>query len=106
MNKGDIVLISFPFSDLTGKKLRPALILCSSSQDISVCFVTTQFHWKGEFDFEINPSRKNGLKKSSIVRINKFATLDKELVIGQLETLEQNYIQKLNHGLIRVLQLI
>lgn len=105
MKKGDIVLIPFPFSDLTGKKLRPALVLCSSPQDISVCFITTQFQWKDKFDFEINPTKGNGLKKSSIVRISKFATLDKELVIGRLGTLEQEYIEDLNQGLIKVLQL-
>ncbi len=105
MIKGDIVLIPFPFSDLTGNKLRPALVLCTSAQDISVCFITTQFQWQDKFDFEIFPSKINGLKKSSIVRISKFATIDKELVIGKLGTLEHQYILILNQGLIQVLQL-
>lgn len=105
MKKGDIVLIPFPFSDLTGEKLRPALIISSSSLDISVCFITTQFHWKEKNDFEVLPSEQNGLKKSSIVRIGKFATIDKELVIGKLGTIEPKYIKLLNQGLISVLQL-
>lgn len=42
MAKGYILLISFPFTDLTGSKLRPAVILAETSIDITVCFITTQ----------------------------------------------------------------
>ena len=41
MKKGDIVLIPFPFTDLTGNKNRPALVLVESEEDITVCFITT-----------------------------------------------------------------
>lgn len=105
MNKGDIVLIPFPFSDLTGNKLRPAVILCSAIHDVTVCFITTQFQWKDEFDFEISPSAENGLKRLSIVRISKFATIDKQLIEGRLGTLESKFVELLNKGLIKVLQL-
>mgnify|MGYP003344528084 CR=1 FL=1 len=41
MTKGDIVLIPFPFTDLTGSKLRPALILATTEHDVTVAFITT-----------------------------------------------------------------
>lgn len=42
MAKGDIVLITFPFTNLTGNKLRPAVILAETDLDLTVCFITTQ----------------------------------------------------------------
>ncbi len=105
MKKGDIVLIPFPFSDLIGKKLRPAVVLISTNLDVTVCFITTQFQWKDKYDFELISSSFNGLKKDSIIRIGKLATIDKELVLGSIGKLEANYILLLNNNLTEILQL-
>jgi mRNA interferase MazF len=105
VKKGDIVLIPFPFSDLTGSKLRPAFILISTETDVTVCFITTQFQWKENLDIEISPSSVNGLKKMSLMRISKFSTIDKESILGRIGTLEKNYIHTLNKNLIKILQL-
>ncbi len=43
MVKGDIVLITFPFTDLSGSKLSP---LAETTVDLTVCFITTQLHWR------------------------------------------------------------
>jgi mRNA interferase MazF len=43
MAKGDIVLITLPFTDLSGSKLRPAVVLAGTGLDLTVCFITTQF---------------------------------------------------------------
>ena len=105
MKKGDIVLIRFPFSDLSGSKLRPALILISTETDVTVCFITTQLQWEDKLDITINPSLVNGLKKLSLLRISKFSTIDKDLILGRIGYLENNYLSKLNKNLIEILQL-
>jgi mRNA interferase MazF len=99
MVKGDIILIPFPFTDLKGNKLRPALVLIKSNFDVTVSFITTQLKWKDIYDLEILPSLINGIKKHSIVRLSKIATIDENLSVGKIGTLNQNEIFKLNQKL-------
>ncbi len=82
MTKGDIVLVTFPFTNLSGGKLRPAVVLFESVLDIKVCFITTQIDWKESTDVLFIPSHENGLRKESLVRTSKTATIDRQLAKG------------------------
>ncbi|HRN55021.1 MAG TPA: type II toxin-antitoxin system PemK/MazF family toxin [Agriterribacter sp.] len=99
MAKGDIVLISFPFTNLKGSKLRPAVVLIETTEDLTVCFITTQIEWKEETDLFLQPSGTNGLKRESIVRTAKIATIDRLLSKGLLGRLDQAEMDDLNHKL-------
>jgi mRNA interferase MazF len=99
MKKSDIVLIVFPFTDLSGTKLRPAVILAETESDITVCFITTQIEWQESTDILLQPSAINGLRKQSLIRIGKIATLDKSLAKGLLGNLSENEISTLNRNL-------
>ena len=91
MAKGDVVLIIFPFTDLSGSKLRPAVILAETLLDLTVCFITTQLQWQETTDVPLLPTTLNGLRKQSLIRTSKIATLDKVLakgLLGQLHTIE------------------
>lgn len=96
MAKGDIVLISFPFTDLTGSKLRPAVVLIETVLDITTCFITTQINWQEATDILIYPKPANGLKKLSLIRTSKIATIDKHLARGLLGRLSQTELLELN----------
>lgn len=96
MEKGDIVLITFPFTDLSGEKLRPAVVLFTSRLDVTVCFITTKMHWQESTDILIEPSESNGVLKESLIRLSKIATLEKTLIAGLLGTLSPQDIISLN----------
>jgi mRNA interferase MazF len=63
MNKGEIILITFPFTDLSGSKLRPALILAADKDDVTVAFITTNLQKVSNIDMFLQKSATNGLKK-------------------------------------------
>lgn len=105
MKKGDIILIPFPFTDLSGIKLRPAVVLATNNYDLIAAFITTQIRWKEPDDVVIKPTKQNGLKQESLIRLEKIATLDVNLVIGILGNLDANSLQLVNQGLIQILKL-
>lgn len=105
MVKGDIVLIIFPFTDLSGTKLRPAIILAETESDITVCFITSQLEWMDKSDILLHPSSENGLKKQSLIRVAKIATLDKSLAKGLLGKLTISEVLLVNEKLKELLKL-
>ena len=105
MKKGDIILLSFPFTDLKGTKIRPALILVVSDLDVVVAFITTQFKWKNPYDILLEPNESNGLKKTSLLRLSKITTMDKDLILGKLGELDSLDMQNINNNLIKILNL-
>ena len=105
MPKGEILLITFPFTDLSGTKLRPAVVLAEDDYDVTTCFITTKLHWQDSTDLLIEPSLTNGLKKSSLIRAGKISTLNISLVKGILGRLTASEIDDLNKKLKALLQL-
>jgi mRNA interferase MazF len=105
MAKGDIVLITFPFTDLSGSKLRPAVVLVDTPLDLTVCFITTQIGWQEITDVLLAPTLINGLHKPSLIRTSKIATIDRTLAKGLLGRLSGQEIAELNVKLMQLLQL-
>jgi mRNA interferase MazF len=105
MAKGDIVLITFPFTDLSGTKLRPAVVLAATSLDLTVCFITTQVGWQETTDVLLTPTVTNGLRKQSLIRTSKIATLDRTLAKGLLGGLSGPELTELNTKLKQLFQL-
>jgi mRNA interferase MazF len=105
MVKGDIILITFPFTDLSGSKLRPTVVLSANELDVTVCFITTQLQWQELTDVPLLPTLFNGLRKQSLIRTSKIATLDKTLAKGLLGALTNVELNDLNNKLKALLQL-
>jgi mRNA interferase MazF len=105
MTKGDIILVRFPFTNLSGSKLRPAVILFETTLDFTACFITTQINWEEPSDVLLSPSQTNGLRKESLIRTSKIATIDRELAKGLLGKLNQEELMDMESKLKILLQL-
>lgn len=77
--KGSVVIINFPFSDLSNTKRRPALVIGEwQSDDVILCQITSMAH-KDAFAVELtdNDFISGSLIKKSYIRPNKLFTADK-----------------------------
>ena len=88
MKTGDIVLIPFPFVELTNVKVRPAVIATITKdayQDIVICAISSVIPTApSENEFVVQPGGDNNLRVSSIVKVDRIVTLKSKNVIAQL----------------------
>jgi len=96
----DIVLVPFPFTDLTTNKKRPALVISpdsyNSGPDVVIAFITSQLKTPARSgDCVIEAWRESGLPKPSQLRM-KLATVARSIVLkklGHLPESEQHRVQ-------------
>jgi mRNA interferase MazF len=100
MKKGEIILVTFPFTDLSGSKLRPALVLAADRDDVTVAFITSNLQQVNNTDMFLQKSTTNGLKKDSLVKMNKIATLDHGLIMGSIGLLDENELKEVDRKLL------
>ncbi len=90
LSRGDIVLALFPFTDLTGSKVRPAIIVGRpEGDDVVLAFIssgTSAGHARSSYLLHPSDAEfgRTGLKGASLVRLNKLATLHRALVQRRL----------------------
>jgi mRNA interferase MazF len=90
--RGDVVLVAFPFTDLTTTKTRPALVTSSDSfhrsgLDVILAGITSKIPKEIPVtDFLLSHEDQicAGLPKPSLVRLGKIVTLDCRLVRKKL----------------------
>lgn len=83
--KGEIVAVPFPFIDLRGAKVRPALVIYEEHDDVIVAFISSKMpivHHNEDVPLarQMPTFRLTGLKRDSVIQLNKLATLDKSLI--------------------------
>ena len=84
---GEIILISFPYSDLTGTKTRPSLVLLDcGDMDVVVASITSK-EARGDFDLPLHGWQQAGLAVPSVVRLNKLFTTSKRSVVRRMGVL-------------------
>ena len=76
-----------------------------SSKDISVAFVTTNLKEVGSSDLLLKATQRNGLKKDSLLKLNKIATLDLDLVMGKIGHLTETELTEVDKKLIEVFKI-
>jgi mRNA interferase MazF len=103
--KGDILIIPFPFSDLTGSKRRPALVLADlPGDDIILCQITSQQN-RDSFAIAIESTDfvNGSLPVSSNIRPTRIFTADKNIIVRKAGTISPVTFAKVSKVLIILL---
>jgi mRNA interferase MazF len=83
-----VVVVNVPFSDISGTKRRPALVVSTqafhrSLPDLVVCPISSQprfYERPGPGDHPLEDWRRTGLRYPSTVRISKILAVDRRIV--------------------------
>ncbi len=102
--KYKIVLVPFPFDDLSSQKVRPAVCLTDEIQPfghIVLAFITSQISASPpDTDFVIEAAdvefKQTGLKVTSTIRLHRLMTISKAIIrreLGELSKKQQTEIE-------------
>ena len=104
--KGDVVIVPFPFSNLSGSKKRPALVLTNlRGDDILICLITSQptgdvFAQKLRSEDFVSGS----LPVVSFVRPLRIFTIDKHIVFRKIGQITPERIDKVIEAIVFALK--
>jgi mRNA interferase MazF len=110
--QGDIVLVPFPFTDLSAIKQRPALVISpqrlnDTRSDLVVVAITSQIPAaldENEMRLPDAELAACGLPKPSIVKFGKIFTIHQGLIRNRLGRLSQRTLEEIRKKLIESLQ--
>ena len=104
--RGDVVVVPFPFSDLTRAKRRPALVLAElDADDRILCQITSQ-DVRDRYAIELDDRdfRDGGLKRKSNIHPSRVFTCDTHIILYRAGRLKPEKTNKVIKGLIKILQ--
>ena len=99
----------FPFSDQSGQKIRPALIISNdefnqNSDDVLVCAITSSFKQSKYNIFIDSESIETGiLYDKSAIKVETITKIQKSIIIKKIATLQQQIFSKIISTILKII---
>jgi mRNA interferase MazF len=101
-SRGRVIVVEVPFSDLSGTKRRPALIISSEGfhgdlPDVIVCPISSRpryFERPGPGDQPLQHWKRAGLRYPSTARVSKVVSVSKKAIARGLGRVESHDLQR------------
>ncbi len=115
--RGDIVLVDFPFSDRAGSKVRPALVVQDDRwnralEDTVLCVISTsrrrmKFGAPTQLFIPLTPESPTttGLRADSVVQCEILLTLDQNMILSRIGQLSHEQLEQIDGCLKEVLSI-
>lgn len=103
---GSVVLVPFPFSDLSRSKLRPAVVLAEADRDdLILCQVTSNPYSDGAAEALTSSDFLAGsLQRVSYARPGKLFTANTSLIVGDVGMLQDAARDRLIDAVVAILR--
>jgi mRNA interferase MazF len=98
----EIVLVPFPYSDLTNTKRRPVLIVSNddynlSFQDIVVCVITSNLNTDSySLELDNKDLEIGSLPESSVVKTHKLFTIHQSKIIRKFSVVKPEFFEEVS----------
>ncbi len=103
--KGDIVVVPFPFSNLSEVKKRPAFVVKElSGDDIILCQITSQTI-KDKYSISLKKTdfTVGNLSVNSNVRPNRIFTADKNIIFYKVGSIKDNKTKEVIQKIVEII---
>lgn len=102
--KGDVVVLPFPFSDLSKYKKRPALVVADlQGDDIILSQITSEARMDDYSIVLSNSDFKSGsLNLTSMVRPNRLFTADKSIIHYKIGSIKESKIKEIEKEIVKI----
>ena len=102
--KGDVVVIPFPFSDLSASKKRPAVVVANLTGDDHIIAQITSVDRTDNYSISLETKDfKNGkLPHDSMIRPNKLFTADKSLIYYKAGAINDKKVKEIEKALVNI----
>ena len=102
--KGEVVVLPFPFSDLTASRKRPALVMATlQGDDVILCQITSEARVDAySVLLTVNDFVVGSLQQSSMIRPNRIFTADKSIILYKVGTLKEQKVKEVEEVLMKI----
>ena len=104
---GQVVLVPFPFSDLAGAKLRPAVVLADAGRDDWVLCQVTSKPYSDPHAIQLVETdfRSGSLQITSYARPGKLFTANSSLMVSQVGRLKMERARDIVEAIVSLLRM-
>src|SRR5579863_7448400 len=108
VSRGDIVLVDYPFSDRTGSKVRPALVVQNNTlnrriDDTILAAISRSTHRASAtqlfIDIATPDGAQTGLRQNSMIQCENLLTYDQQFIIARIGSLPASLTKQLDECL-------
>ena len=107
VRRGEVVLVDFPYSDHTGSKVRPALVVQADAwnqrlDDTILALITSSRHRRvgaaTQFVIDVTTAegQQAGLRLNSVIQCENLLTYDQALILRVLGRLSATAMEQIN----------